>query len=288
MMDTILETIPKTEALLNDFFYILIYLIIFAFGFALFALIRPYKLHEELVEKKNAAVALSLMGYLLGVSAVYVAVLSGPSQGLWEDILSVSGYSALGILFMILSSFLSDKVIFSKYSVSEELARDKNMGMASAQSGLYFATGLIAASSVYGSGGSWLSSVVFFVLGQTSLILFAKIYKWITPYRVFEEIEKDNVAVGVAYSGNVVALGLILNAALSGNFVGWVQDITLFVFYSLGAFVLFPLVHFVLDRFILFRFRLDHEISENKNIAVAFIEFAVMVGTSAVFFVFIK
>ncbi len=288
MIETILQNMPKAEVFINDFVFIVMYLLVFSLGLVLFALTSSYKLHKELVQNKNTPVALSLIGYLLGVSAVYVAALSGPSHGLWADILSVSSYSGLGICFMIISRFLSDKIIFSNYSIDKELTTDKNIGIGSAQGGLYFATSLIAAGSVYGLGGGWLSSLVFFSVGQALLIAFAKIYEWVTPYRVFEEIEKDNVAVGIAYSGNVIALGVILSAAISGNFSGWVQDLSSFLFYALGGFILLPLVRLVLDRAILFRLNLGHEIGKNENIAVALIEFSIMVGISAIFFVFIK
>ena len=85
----------------------------------------------------------------------------------------------------------------------------------------YIATGLVIFGAVSGEIGGIVTTLVFWVLGQVALVLAGLVYEWITPYSIHDEIEKDNVAAGVAFAGALVGIGVIVFHASAGNFISW-------------------------------------------------------------------
>ena len=129
-----------------------------------------------------------------------------------------------------------------------------------------------------------MSSLVFFVLGLIVLVLFALFYEITTSFDIHDEIEKDNTAVGVAFGGNLIAIGLVMLKALSGDFVSWTQSITEFVIFAVIGFVLLYVLRLVVDLLVLPRVKVGHEMSAQRNTGVAFIESAVVISSSLILF----
>ena len=71
-----------------------------------------------------------------------------------------------------------------------------------------------------------MTTVAFWALGQAALVLAGLVYEWITPYSIHDEIEKDNVAAGVAFAGALVGIGVIVFHASAGNFISWASEST--------------------------------------------------------------
>ena len=80
--------------------------------------------------------------------------------------------------------------------------------------GVYVGSALVLAGAVSGRGGGLSTALAFFALGQAGLIVIAWIYQWTTRYDFAGEIEKDNVAAGVAFGGNCMAVGIVLMRGL--------------------------------------------------------------------------
>ncbi len=98
------------------------------------------------------------------------------------------------------------------------------------------------------------------------LILFAKIYDLLTPYELLKEIEEDNVAVGVAFAGNIIAIGLILMRATIGDVGTWQHGLLLYFIDLTAIVLLLPSIAFILDRMIVRAINIKQEIKDN-NIA---------------------
>ena len=107
---------------------------------------------------------------------------------------------------------------------------------------------LLLPGAISGQGGGALTATLFFLLGQFSLVVMTMVYNFITPYDLHEELEKDNVAAGVAFSGTLVSVGIILLAALSGNFRGWSENLYDFGIDAAVAFLVLPIFEFYLIR----------------------------------------
>lgn len=246
--------------------------------------LTPFSVDEELTLKDNVAFAISIGGYLTATTIVFVGAMTGPSKGIFQDLLLVGGYSILGIGLLNISRYINDSCILYKFSNVKEIITDRNEGTGAVQFGSYVASGLIVAGSISGEGGGILTAVAFFVLGQVALIGFTWIYNVITPFDVHDEIEKDNVAAGIAFGGALIALGFILMKGASGNFISWSHNLKKFALDALLIFLLLPIVRIFFDKIIIPKSDLNHEIKNDRNIGAGFLEAMVMIGFSVVLY----
>lgn len=238
----------------------------------------PYALNEELTQKDNLAIALTMSGYYLATAAIFVGALFGPTQGFKNDLIAVGGYSLLGLVLLNLSRWFNDKAILRKFCDTEQLVKERNVGVGAVHFGAYLATGIIAAGAVSGEGGNALTSIVFFVLGQLSLFLFSLIYEKFSCYDIHEELLNKNIASGVAFGGNLIALSIIVMNAASGGFVNWQKDLLLFATANGVAFIFLPVIRLIMDRLVVPGDSLGREIKEDKNIGAGFLEATIAIS----------
>ncbi len=264
-------------------------------------LITKHNEDEEVVQKQNFAEALRLGGYLFGVVLVFVGAVYQPvhvalldvgvgfDADFGLDVLRVFLYSLGGIIALNIVRPVMDRLVLYKFKVEEEVLRDQNVGTGAVEFGINVAAGLVIAGAVSGSAGGnellgALATLVFFLLGLAVLVLFALAYEWTTPFDVHEEIEPGNVAVGVAFGGNLIAIGLVMLKALSGDFLGWWQGLVEFLVFAVVGVVLLYLLRLVVDLLVLPRVRVSQQISENANVGVAFLESSVVISASLILF----
>ena len=106
------------------------------------------------------------------------------------------------------------------------------------------------------------------------LIVAGLIYEFITPYKIHEQIEKDNVPAGVSFAGALLGMGIILGLAAEAHFVSWSENLPGYFIYSVIALVLLPIIRFLTDKVLLPTVKLSDEIAvqEKPNLGAAFIE----------------
>lgn len=251
-------------------------------------ILTPYNADEQLTQKDNFAVSISLSGYLFAVVLIFAGTVFGPSQGWVEDLLGIGGYSLLGIVLLNISRIFNDKLILQKFSNVKEIIEDQNAGVATVQMGSYIASGLVIAGTLIGEGGGLLQVLVFFVLGQLSLLLMAKIYNFITPYDLHHELEKDNVSAGIGFAGTLIAIGIILLSSLSGDFTGWGVSLKSFAIDAAIAFATLPLFRIFFDKVILKGADLNYEIKNNQNKGAALLEMTLTISVCIVLFLLLR
>ena len=160
--------------------------------------------------------------------------------------------------------------------------RDGNVAVGLVELGVSVATGLVAAGSFSGQGGGLPSAVVFFLLGQVSLLLLALAYERITPYRVIENVRDGNVAAGLMLGGMLVAFGFILRSSIAGPSAGWVDDLSAFGFSAFAGLVLLLLLQWPIDRVFLPGTTLRQEIETDRNAAAIAVVVSVKVALALV------
>jgi uncharacterized membrane protein YjfL (UPF0719 family) len=235
---------------------------------------REYNLKEELVEKDNAAVALTVTGYYLGLVLSIGGSIVGPDGHIVDDLLDLCIYGILGIVLLNISWFICDKLILRRFSVGDELIRDKNQGAGAVLAGMNIASGFIIFGALQGQGGSIWTAAVYWALGQIVLIIGGLIFNWITPYDIQAEIEKDNVAVGLGFGGALTAIGVTIGLSAKYDFVSWNESLTEFLFYAVLGLLLLPIVRFLTDKVLIPSVKLTDEIvnQEEPNVGAAYIE----------------
>jgi uncharacterized membrane protein YjfL (UPF0719 family) len=235
---------------------------------------RGYRLTYELVERDNVALALAVAGYYFGLVLALGGAIVGDSAGIVEDLIDMLIYGLLSIILLNLSWFICDKLLLSKFKVTDELIRDQNPGTGAVCFAVSVATGLIVFGAISGEGGNIWTAIAFWGIGQLMLILASVMYNFITPYDIHAEIEKDNIAAGVSFSGALIAMGIILGLAAEGDFFSWRQDVPKYLVIAALGLVMLPPIRFLTDKVLLPTVKLTDEIAnqERSNVGAAFIE----------------
>ncbi len=293
---------------LNVFPYVLAYIVL-GIIFILIAkwvydLMTYYKLDNELTKKDNPAVGTALTGYFIALMIIIAKIVPHIDKDMsldkfLKDLPNVVIYVLLGIVLLNVSRMIVDKLILYKFKVNKELIDDKNVGTGAVLAGSYVASGLVIAAALAGDGETTKSaiafssisnpivtgvllSLIFFSLGQATFVIYSLIYSWLSPYKVHEEIEKDNVAAGVAFGGGLVALGIILYRGLGGKSNGWTSDLLYYGFLVAFAFILFPLIRLLVNKIMLPKADLTDEIVRDRNVNAAYLEIVALNMVAAI------
>jgi uncharacterized membrane protein YjfL (UPF0719 family) len=258
-------------------------------------LITPYRIQEQLNKKDNVALALSISGYYLGVIIVLLGGIYQPfnvvadgglgfTPDYWQEVGLTFGYSIVGIIVLNLSRLVVDRLVLHGFSTEDEIIKDQNAGTGAVEFAVYIAVGLVIAGSISGEGGGPETAAAFLVLGLIALILYTLFYEWTTSFDIHEQIESDNVAVGVALAGNLIAIGIVVFKAVFGEFVGWAEGIAGFITYAIVGFVLLYAIRFVIDKVLFPHVRLADELAVDRNLGAALIESAALISVSLILF----
>ena len=267
-------------------------------------LITRYSIGEHLTERNNVALGISITGYYLGVIVVFVGTLFQPLTVIrddkWQyttdfgwDVLEVFLYALVGIVLLNMSRYVVDRLVLYRFDTEKEIIEKKNIGTAAVEFGIYLAVGLVIAAATAGTGGgasevetidSVARSLAFFGLGMLVLVLFSIFYELTTSFSIHDEIEKGNAAVGVALGGNLIAIGIVAFKAVFGEFVGWSESLAAFLTFAVIGFALLYVVRMIVDYALLPGTRIAHELVEDRNLAVAFIESAVVVSAALILY----
>lgn len=256
----------------------------------------PFDLQSELTVKDNPAAGLVLVGYFAGVIIIYLGAVIGPEpEGLMSsaEIASMMAidfaYAMAGILFLNVGRWVVDKLVLHRFSTVKEIMEDRNVGTGAVECGCSIATALIVAGAIHGETElAWwsgpVSAVVFFVLGQTTLVAFGLFYQWITRYDVHAEIERDNVAAGAALGFSMLAMGIIVLKAVAGDLESWSETLMWFAIQVVMGFVLLMVLRKITDALFLPDTTIHHEIAADKNLNAAWIEGVVATGVATIIF----
>ncbi len=261
------------------------------FGKKLYMKFLKYDMYQE-IKNENYTGIIPYCGFMLGNTAILAGAFIGPdSQVLfWKEYLYYITYAILGMSLIILSGYIAEKAILYKFNNTDEIVRDKNIGTAAVQFGIYFASGLIISACVAGdtllAHGKWyglFSTLVYYILGMIFLVTFAKIHDILTPYSLQEEIENDNASVGISFGGHIVAISIILMKATIGDFETWEQGLITYFIDLTVIILLLPSIRFILDKVIVKDFNIAREI-RNNNIAAGLGEACVIISFALLIF----
>jgi len=275
--------IMNLDHILSSLIYLAACFVVFVAGHLVFILFRrSYNIQDELVEKDNAAFALVLCGYYLGLTFSIGGVIAGPSAGMESDLIDILVYGPLAILLLNLSALINDRFILSEFDIRKEILQDQNCGTGVVEFAVFVATGLNIFGALYGQGGSIFTAIAFWALGQIVLVLVGKYYNLITQYNIHEQIEKDNVAVGIGFAGALIGIGNLLRAASAEHFISWEANLITFGLYMVVGLILLPVARVLTDRILLpGRSLADELVNQVKpNQGAAFLEASSYIGAS--------
>jgi len=257
--------------------------------------VTPYKIQEQLRTHDNVALALSIAGYYLGIIIVFVGAVYQPftssvdsnlgfTTEYWEDVIEVLVTTVIGIIILNVARIIVDKLVLYKFSTEKEIVEDHNAGTGAVEAAVYVAVGIVIAGAVAGVGGGPETSFAFLGLGLLTLILYTLFYEFTTSYDVHDEIERDNVAVGVALAGNLIAISIVVFKAVFGDFTTWEEGIAGFLTFAVIGTALLFVVRMLVDLILFPKVSMAQELTVDRILGLALIETSVLVSASLILY----
>ena len=272
LLQRTLENLPR------DLAYIGMALLLLVVARFIKDLMTPYRMREEMTARDNPALGMSVAGYYLAVLAICMGPLMTPAAPLWKDLVATAGYTALGIVLLNAARIIVDKVLLPDFSTVKEIVEDRNAGMGAVEMGAYIASGLVIAGALHGQGGGPDTALAIFFVGQVLLVVYGRLYRLVCRYDIHQQIESDNVAAGVSFGLNLVAMGVILMKAVGGEFKGWETHLPQIGIYAGLGMVFLLLARVLVDYLLLPGVRIRDEIVDDRNMNAAWVEGVVLTG----------
>ena len=278
-----------------------------------YAKLAAYDVDQQLAVADNPAVGASLFGFMTGVVIVLAGILSTETQeegldGLGWDVFETALYGIVAILLLRVSGIVNDRFILHNCENTKELVEDRNVGVGALLCGSYVASGLVLAGAFSGRLGpevlpedasKWVilaielgTACAFFVIAQLALVIYGQIYQRLTKHDPLEAIEKDyvvdgvkhggNAAAGMAMGGNLIAVGVVLWGASRGDISDWGDAYARFGIVIGVGLLLLPLWRILVEKVILGKLNVNHEIYVDRNPNAALLESIALVGFAVV------
>ena len=227
MIDTFIETL---EYFPRGLVYVALGIVVLYIAKWVLDFVTPYRVGDQLGEKTNTALGLSITGYFLGVIIVFVAVLYTPvtagAEYEWQYNADF-GFDVLGGLPLLARCHRGaelDPVPGRPPGALQVQRREgghrgpERRERRRGDGGLHrrvardcgLTGGIQRHSSLESRPPAPSKSLFvrssFFLLGMGVLVLYALFYQITTAYDIHEEIEKNNVAVGITMAANLIAI----------------------------------------------------------------------------------
>jgi uncharacterized membrane protein YjfL (UPF0719 family) len=251
-------------------------------------LLSPYSVDRELTSNDNPAFGFAVAGYYAAVVIVYLGAASiGPlpleagTRGVLIALGTDIAWALGGIVALNGSRWLMDRLLLLGGQNSKQVI-GRNVAAGALECGAYIASGLILSGAIRQPGGTVLSALILFVLGQGALILIGRLYQRAAGYDVGGEVCGSNLAAGVAFSMTLVAVAMLMMKATSGVFIDWSQTLTFFVFDAVAGILLLLALRWVVDLVLLPNARIADEIVRDRNVNVGLVEGVLAVGIGAI------
>jgi uncharacterized membrane protein YjfL (UPF0719 family) len=269
-------------------FVVLAVIVLLIIARAVYRVVLGQAMTATLIDKDNKAAAVALGGFMLGVIQVIIPILSAPSHTFWDDVRGVTAYGIGGIIAMTIAG-----LVFEQYSrwtgvpLRNQIAQG-NLAAGIVDGAIHFASGQIVAGALTGDGGSLLPTIIFWSAGVASLIVITHIFRMITAYNDADMIRQDNVAAALGSAGLIIAIGMMVGYAVSGNFTGYAEGFRSFGLMLLVILVFYPVRQIIVQMLLLgggFSFRngrLDHEIAQDRNVGAGLLEAIGYIATALI------
>jgi uncharacterized membrane protein YjfL (UPF0719 family) len=239
-----------------------------------------YSLKAALALDDNKALAVAMAGYMFGTGIITKATVSDLNRADgWLNVALVFAWQAIGMVLMEITRIITDRVIVSSISLPNEVVEKRNLAAGIVEACAYIGSGQVISASLSGPANSWsvdiLSLLMWFVIGQTSFIVFAAIMRCRNHWSFSNEIKNGNSAAALVFGINKITIGMFL----SNSIVKSDAILTFVVWFTLGTFVLVSL-SWVIDVAVIPGSKLDDEIRVDRNWGAAMVVGCMKLGVT--------
>ena len=183
--------------------------------------------------------------------------------------MALAGLTA--IVLQLVADLLSDKLVFrgveDKPAAGKPEGAESNVALAVGKAAVSVATGLVLRGALSDPDASFLGRLGWFAAAQGVMVLAVLLYCRLTPYDDLGEIRRQNLAAGFPIAGILLAVGFVMEAAVSGRPSESTQQAALQAAKFLGvSLVLVYAFRLITDFVMLPKLKLQQAIAEQKNV----------------------
>ncbi len=253
----------------------------FVFGAAA-RVVHGYSFTAESVERDNPAVLVRLAGMLFATLVAFVSIVKPTGLGWLYDLAVLGETSFMVLVALWLSMIVNDKLILHEFPNTAEVVGNRNTAVAVVEASTMIATALVFSGAFAGSEDKFATETIWFVVGQLVLVGLAFGYRIMIP-GVAAELKNQNAAVALSMAGLLVAGGMALGNAVSGQFHSWSADLTSVGLYMLAWLAVMISLRLVVNFVIVPGTRLRRELTDDRNWGVGLVDGALSIAITAVF-----
>jgi len=246
---------------------------------------------HELSEKDNYAFGISLAGATVALSIVFAGVAAGDiATSLMLEAAFVLGYGVLGIIFLICTRLVFDKISFPKTDL-RKLISEGNVAAGILDAGNMIASATIIFGVFNWSNGDWLSAVILvigmFVITQILLVIASRyrvgVFSSRNDGKAFcDAIREGNSPLAIRFAGFQIGAALAMSTA--GMLVVFREGTDTLM--SVGAWILVAAALLVaviiltklIEKVVLHGIPVAREVDREQNFGVAAVEAGTYIG----------
>jgi uncharacterized membrane protein YjfL (UPF0719 family) len=241
--------------------------------------LEGYSLTAETTINDNPAVGVRFGFFLLAAATSFFNLLVPSGGGLRQDFDIVAFYGLVSVILLVIAREVNDRLILYKVHNDAEVIGKKNSSVAVVEGCSYLGTAFITSGAFSNVDAGIGAALIWFVVGQCVLVVLDNIYSIAAP-GIQDALASQNLAAAFSLGGFLVAGGLALGAAISGESYGWVQD-SIDVGYFLAIWLLvITVIQFLLNKIFLPGTSLRKELLTDRNVAAGIIEAALFIITT--------
>jgi uncharacterized membrane protein YjfL (UPF0719 family) len=243
-------------------------------------------LNEYLNVKDNVAVGVEVGGQLFGVIYIITSSMFLPVET--NFLLDLGIVLVNGIVIILLTSFLSlmlSRILVSK-NINEQI-KAGNVPSAIVMASTFVAISMMTTGVVrFQYKSDILPIIIFLIVGILTFIAVTSLFRYLTSYDDVKEIENGNMAAGFSYGGLIIAIGIVISNALTGDFTTYEAGLWGFLDSAIIVLLMYPVRQFLIQGLImgcgykLYGGKLDDEIARDRNIGAGVIEAAIYIATA--------
>ncbi|MFT6072591.1 MAG: uncharacterized membrane protein YjfL (UPF0719 family) [Alphaproteobacteria bacterium] len=249
---------------------------------------------NELAEKDNTAFGVSVACVALAVTIIMTGVMSGEaSYSILLEAMNVFGYGALGLVLMIVTRAIFDRISMPNFSVKNEILKG-NIAAAIVDGGNVIATAIIIRAAliwiehntIYDGllvlGAYCLSQIILTIASKYRIYMYKSQQNGETLQCA---IQNGNKALAWRFSGYRIGIALAISAA-SGivpyDLNAPISMAFMWVAVSFVMMIFMLMMVFIADKIILHKINLNQEINDQQNSAVGIIQAAIIISTGLI------
>jgi uncharacterized membrane protein YjfL (UPF0719 family) len=241
-------------------------------------------LDDGLDSSENNAVNILVVGLFFGLMFAFHGLAFTRESTLLQRTIHVALFGLLAIVLQFVAQIVANKVILRHVDDIQQVFEHHNNSVALVKAAIAVATGQMVATTGGGTITHVSQALIWFAIGQTILILLGLFYQWMTPYDVHKELEKHNMAVGLGFSGVIIAGGLVVSRAVSGGVTtDWGKELLSVITFIVTILLIALVMRRLFDWIVLPKVSMNEEISAKHNIGIGLVEASAFILPAAYF-----